>query len=303
MSRRDDEYEPVTDPSASVPVPDTDPGLEPPTELAVPAFPEPAPEAGVVDTDPSLSFPLVDGPPTDPQAPAYLPEAEVGEDRAAAPARPSPETPRRAAPRRQGAGAAGARRGGPRDASGRRRRLRMPWEMLFVVVVYLALATGVWYWAAFESEPARIARALAAGEAVMGEDQGHSATTPALLEAAEHYLEALTLDPNLQTAHARLESIKWRLEERGERIPLELQRRHAALAARSRYGNPRTATLPMSADERFGLSTKAEFVGRVMRWLGVGFVAVLVLALLRAVRFRPEEPPPPSVDDRGSAAY
>ena len=270
MGRGHDDYEPATDPEVRLGGADTDPGMEPPTDLDLPAY------GGLEgpDTDPSVSVP-VDQEEEAPEPPTLVSRREGTSI-------PAPA---------------------PQEDGARRRRLRIPWEMTFVVAAYLLFAAGVWYWAAYQSEPARIARALAAGEAVMGQDQGRSARTEALLEAADHYLEALAIDPNLATAHARLESIKWRLEERGERVPTDLQLRHAALAARSRFGQPRIARLPVSAEERFGLKEKAAYVGEVLRWLGLGFIAILILALVRAFSPTAEPPPKPPLDDRGSAAY
>jgi hypothetical protein len=227
------------------------------------ALPEPSdsselpdPMDAPVDTDPDAKIPpeIFDGEDTDPgAAPTHEPDPE-------------------AAP--------------PAETETRRRLPGMPWGKLVVVVVYLVVGGGILLYEHHASEAARIARHLRAADRLLGERGGAGASVEELLQAAEHYLEALTLDLHLDLAQRRLDVIKRRLEERRSPMPDEMSRRHAAISARAQMERAQARSgfwsqLPITPRERFGLDDHEAKMRRNRYFYLGGFTILLGWMIIR----------------------
>lgn len=187
------------------------------------------------------------------------------------------------------------------------RRSRVPWGSLALVVLYV-LVTGAYLGVSyFLSDDFAVGRAVAEGDALLGEDQGRGVENDDLVRAASSYLDALLVDPDLGYAHKRLESIKWRFQERGATFPHELQMRWAAVAARSRAGKVGQNvldTLPVTPDERFGLTRARATLKSRLYWVATGLFLLLLWSGIRWwMRVQAEDDARPDGDDRGSAMY
>lgn len=106
----------------------------------------------------------------------------------------------------------------------------MPYGLFIVLGVY-ALLVLLYVWRTYWTSPEYLAAGhLDAAAALLGVDDGRKASKEALTQAYVHYLEAARLVPRVTLIHQRVESMRWRFEERGFKLDHDLQMRAEAVA-------------------------------------------------------------------------
>lgn len=194
--------------------------------------------------------------------------------------------------------------------SGKKDGPRLPWGHLIFLGLYL-VATLSTIWASHvHSKPYRIARLMEKADAILGSDRGLDRSEEELLDAWHRYVEVLDLDPNFVPAYRRLESIRWRFQERHRPIPKDAEAAYRLAASESTLGRKKTglfADMPEDAETRFGLSDlKTRLLTRLV-WTAVGAGVILIWAGLSYLRereaYRERLQKAKATSDRGSALY
>lgn len=111
-----------------------------------------------------------------------------------------------------------------------RQKFPVPWGLFIVLGIY-ALAVLGYVWATYWRSPEyRAAEHFAQADALLGLDDGRKASREQLEAAYLHLLEAARLVPRAKLLHDRVESLRWRFEERKFRMPRDLEMRAEAVA-------------------------------------------------------------------------
>lgn len=185
----------------------------------------------------------------------------------------------------------------------------MPWGALALVLLYCLGAGGYVAVSYYLSADVATGRKLARADRLLGDDKGRASPEANLLEAAGIYLDVLLVNPDLAYAYEKLETIHWRMQERGAAFPKELEMREAAVAARAKAGKEKTSVLdriPVTFEERFGLGKARDRVVGQLRWAVFGLLLVVGWTGWRGwtLRRQAEEAERTARErDRGSAMY
>lgn len=175
---------------------------------------------------------------------------------------------------------------------------------LVVLLLYVVGATVVVYVAYHSSNEYKIEKAVAAGDRILGNDQGRSADLQHLEVAAHHYLDALVLDPDLAWAHHQMKSIRWRFQEHDVPFPTQLDRLDEAIAARAHHAHKGTFldALPITPEDRYGGAAKR--LAHYVRWAVIFGAIILLWSIYSFVQNRrARRRRPATVEDKGTAMY
>jgi hypothetical protein len=112
----------------------------------------------------------------------------------------------------------------------KRQPFPVPYGLFIVLAVYAVLVLG-YVWGTYWSSPEYLAAGHYQQAAdLLGIDDGRSASKDALFSAYTHYLEAARLAPKVTELHRRVESMRWRIDERGFKLDTDLEMRAEAVA-------------------------------------------------------------------------
>ncbi len=164
---------------------------------------------------------------------------------------------------------------------------RIPWGSLILITLYLLSAGSLLFYDYWTSEHAAIDRHMRSAERLLGHRMGKGSSTQELIEAAEHYVAALAIEPHMELPHKRLDVIKRRLEENESSLPEELEKKHAALSARVQMERAQArrglfADMPVNPTDRFRLREQRSKAKRNSYIFFGGLVALLGWIFIRA---------------------
>jgi len=162
---------------------------------------------------------------------------------------------------------------------------------LILLAMYLLAVSGWIALSYFGSADYKIAAGLARGDQLLGKDAGQDTESAVLIDAARAYLDVLLIDPDVLPAHQHLESIKWRFQERHIEFPIDLQRQHGLLAAKSAFGKVKEGafdSLPVTAENRFNLSGLKNQLFIQLGWMSFGALLLLGWMIVSHLRARAE---------------
>ena len=112
----------------------------------------------------------------------------------------------------------------------KRQPFPVPYGLFIVLAVYGLLVLG-YVWKTYWLSPEYLAaERLQEATDLLGLDDGRSASKETLLKAYNDYLEAARLMPRVKFLHQRIESMRWRFEERGFKLDKDLEMRAEAVA-------------------------------------------------------------------------
>lgn len=160
-----------------------------------------------------------------------------------------------------------------------RGRFPVPIGLFVALALYAAAVLGyVWatYW---DSADYQAAVHYAKAQEVLGKKAGAGAPRETLIEGYRHLLEAARLKPEVRTVHDQLESLNWRFDERGWRVPEDL--RHNAEAVAMTWMNIQKANAPILVvgvrDRGWAPDQLVEGPAKVFRWSPIGALLILVI--------------------------
>ncbi|MDF1564147.1 MAG: hypothetical protein P1V51_13945 [Deltaproteobacteria bacterium] len=168
----------------------------------------------------------------------------------------------------------------------------LPWIGLGILVIYLVACISTVWTMHISSDAYKINQLMIEASQLVGPDQGRDRELDQLAEAAQIYLNALGIDPDFKPAHDRLETIRWRFQERRQDFPEELARQQVMVSRRSSLGKRESGGLfgamPVNAEKRFGLAElRSKLITRLV-WIGLGGIVILGWVLLSHHRAKRE---------------
>ena len=171
--------------------------------------------------------------------------------------------------------------------SRRRRRFPVPWGLFILLGLYFG---SIWLFLRYEYYNApeyKAARHLSIALQLLGDDDGLTAEVPELLDALDHMLAALSVNPDDRFAHHRVEAVVRRLNERNVPLPDEKQKHLDALALRfRRLHELGTDLLAIGPRDMWDVDYVLEMPARIARFSIFGGLIIFVIWFYKSLQDR-----------------
>lgn len=163
-----------------------------------------------------------------------------------------------------------------------RQRIPVPWGLFIALGVYALLVLGWVYATYWRSADYQAAEHWGKAVALLGVDDGRTETRAQLEEAFAHLCEVGRLAPGEKWVHERIESLRWRFDERHFKLPEDLKMRAEAVSllnSQMREDKQRTHLFLVvgSRDRGWAPNGLIEGPRRAMLWAIPGAVVICLI--------------------------
>jgi hypothetical protein len=159
----------------------------------------------------------------------------------------------------------------------------IPWGLFVVLGIYALAVVGYIHATYWSTNEYIAAEHVEAGAILLGSDEGKSLDQKKMEEVYAHYLEAARLMPELRWIHEKLQRIRYKMDERGMKLPQDLVMRGEALAILlQRSENEGAPMLVVGARDR-GWTAEAVLTGpkTVALWSIPGGILISIFVFFR----------------------
>ncbi|MGC4122445.1 MAG: zinc ribbon domain-containing protein [Myxococcales bacterium] len=173
------------------------------------------------------------------------------------------------------------------EARAKKHKWPIPWGLFIALGVYWALVTFYTRYEYINSPQYKASRYLRVAAQLMGDDDGKTVPKEVLLEAAENLLLAIKHVPENTWAQQRVEVVARRLQERGMKIPKDLQKQLDALAMKHRVAmDAKKGVLPIGAYDIWDIEGAKQVPFQVAQRGVLGGLVILVVWLYKTMQDR-----------------
>jgi hypothetical protein len=163
-----------------------------------------------------------------------------------------------------------------------KRRFPIPWGLFLLLGLYFGAVWGFLQYQYYNAPQYQAARHMRIATQLLGSDDGATADVPALLEALDHMLAALNVNPDDSLTHERIQTVVRLLKERNTVLPDDKQKLLDALALRyRRMHETSTDIVWIGPRDIWDLDSILDMPAKILRYSVIGGVVILLLWLYK----------------------
>jgi hypothetical protein len=172
-------------------------------------------------------------------------------------------------------------------ARAKKHKWPIPWGLFIALGVYWALVSFYTRYEYINSPQYKASRFLRVAAQKLGEDDGKTAPKEDLLDAADALLQAIKFVPQNTWAQQRVEVVARRLQERGMKIPPDLQKQLDALGLKYRAAmDAKKGILPIGAYDIWDIEGAKQVPVQVAQRGVLGGFVILIVWLYKTMQDR-----------------